>query len=112
MIISGTLAAALLASAAAAAATTVPALAAAPSTGDYNSCGYYPTTTVHLRTGPGPRYTSTGLLGKDDGFDVDREKDGWYHVTLSNRSRSGIPAGKTGWLAKKYAKPAVCMQLD
>ncbi|WP_171053400.1 SH3 domain-containing protein [Streptomyces marianii] len=79
---------------------------------DFNSCGYYPTTTVHLRKGPGAHYASLGLLNKTDAVDADKATNGWYRVTLTEKARSGLRAGTSGWVAKKYLTPAVCTQLN
>ncbi|MEU2119551.1 SH3 domain-containing protein [Streptomyces sp. NPDC016459] len=111
MISSAAVAAALLTGA-------VPALATvdtapARTTAGLNSCGYdVAGSNVNLRSGAGTRYASLGHLTRGDLIDVDRKSNGWYRVTLSERSRSGIKAGTTGWVAERYLKPSVCMQLD
>lgn len=91
-----------------AAPATAPAAAA-----QLNSCGYDVNGHhVHLRSGPGTRYASLGHLSRGDLIDVDRKTGGWYRVTVSERTRSGIKAGTTGWVSERYLKPSVCMQLD
>ncbi|MER7111134.1 SH3 domain-containing protein [Streptomyces sp. NPDC000229] len=99
---------ALPAAGAPAAATPAHPLGAAPA--EFNSCGYYPTTTVHLRTGPGKRYTSLGLIGPKDAVNAEREQKGWFKVYLTDKSKSGLKSGTEGWVAKRHLKPAVCMQ--
>ncbi|WP_158786543.1 SH3 domain-containing protein [Streptomyces sp. NRRL F-5065] len=89
-----------------------PATAAVQAPAKFNQCGYHPTTTVHLRTGPGARYTSLGLLGTSDSVRADKASDGWYRVTTSDRARSGLPSGTVGWVAKQYLKANVCMRLN
>lgn len=96
----------------AAAAVHAQASLVGPAAAGFNSCGYYPTTTVHLRTGPGTRYTSLGLVGLDDRMYAEKASGGWYRVTLSDRARSGLKSGTSGWVAKKYVRPAVCMRLN
>lgn len=105
-----------------AAALTVPALStpaaeALPAPGsavaqDFNSCGYYPKSALRLRTGPGTKYTALGMLYPGDSVSADKAKRGWYRVSLGFRSKSGMKAGTTGWVAKSGLKPHVCMQLD
>ncbi|MCX4826182.1 SH3 domain-containing protein [Streptomyces sp. NBC_01142] len=79
---------------------------------DFNSCGYYPKSALRLRTGPGTKYTTLGVLYPADLVSVDKAKGGWYRVSLQDRSKSGLKAGSTGWVAKSGLKPHVCMQLD
>ncbi|MFF0430296.1 SH3 domain-containing protein [Streptomyces sp. NPDC004520] len=111
MMISGVAVAALLAG-------TAPALATVPTgpartTAPLNSCGYdVAGGSVNLRSGPSTRHASLGHLTRGDLVDVDRKSNGWYRVTLSERSRSGIRAGTVGWVAEPYLKPSTCMQLD
>ncbi|MHC3394685.1 SH3 domain-containing protein [Streptomyces lavendulocolor] len=112
MISTAALAAALLpATGVTASAAATPATASAAAS-DFNSCGYNPASTVHLRTGPGTRYTSLGLLGPNDSVDADKESRGWYRVTVSYDARSGLKGGTTGWVSKRHLKPAVCMRLN
>ncbi|MFE5713451.1 SH3 domain-containing protein [Streptomyces sp. NPDC056501] len=101
----------------------VPALAVTPATpsttapvravAELNSCGYdVAGSSVNLRSGAGTRHASLGHLTRGDLVDVDRKSGGWYRMKLSERSRSGIRAGTVGWVAERYLKPSVCMQLD
>lgn len=93
--------------------TGAPAVAEPPTAVDgFNSCGYYPSTTVHLRTGPSVRYSSLGLLGPADSVYAEKEARGWYRVRLAGTSRTGLKNGAKGWLAKKHIRAAVCTQLD
>ncbi|MFB7341145.1 SH3 domain-containing protein [Streptomyces hydrogenans] len=97
--------------------TAAPALAAPglarPTAGEFNRCGYEVTTDgVHLRSGPGTRYASLGLLRHYDAMSVDRASGDWYHVTLSADSAGGTRALTTGWVHKRYLTPSTCMQLD
>lgn len=86
-----------------------PARTAAP----LNACGYdVAGTSVNLRSGPSTQHASLGHLTRGDLVDVDRRSGGWYRVTLSERSRSGIRSGTVGWVAERYLTPSVCMQLD
>ncbi|MDH2392196.1 SH3 domain-containing protein [Streptomyces sp. HNM0663] len=104
------------------AALTVPAVSTpaaqalpAPATTlaqDFNSCGYYPKSALRLRTGPGTKYTTLGLLYPDDSVSADKAKGGWYRVSVDFKSKSGMKAGTTGWVAKSGLKPHTCMQLD
>lgn len=98
--------------------TAAPALAAPeapgrPTAGDFNRCGYEVSADrVHLRSGPGTRYTSLGLLHRHDAVSVDRASGDWYRVTLSFDSAGGTRALTTGWIHKRYLTPSTCMQLD
>ncbi|MEU8623156.1 SH3 domain-containing protein [Streptomyces sp. NPDC048623] len=93
-----------------------PALAqpptATPAAVPTNPCGFDITTTVHLRSGPGSRYASLGLLRQGDDVDLTGEKGGWYRVTLADRSHSGIKNGTAGWVSKQYIRPSVCTSID
>lgn len=97
---------------------TAPALAtvdtaAARTTAGLNSCGYdVAGSNVNLRSGPGTSHASLGHLSRGDLVDVDRKTGGWYRVTLSERSRSGIRAGTVGWVSERYLTPSVCTQID
>ncbi|MET9954467.1 SH3 domain-containing protein [Streptomyces sp. NPDC006339] len=106
-------AAALLAPAAPAAAQphTAPASTRALPT---NPCGFHITGggSVNLRSGPGTNYRSLGHLREGDDVALLSERGTWYKVRLDERSASGIREGATGWVAKKYVKKHVCMQLD
>jgi uncharacterized protein YraI len=74
--------------------------------------------TLRLRSGPGDRYVALGLLHRHDSVNVDRRRGVWSHVELSLDSGTGtgrgggLKAGKKGWVASRYLKRAVCMQLD
>lgn len=107
------------------AAAVVPALLAAGSTTaasasvatavaaqQFNSCGYAPTTVVRLRTGPSTKYATIGLLHPDDSVSAIKAEKGWYKVSVDFKSKSGLKAGRTGWVAKANLEPNVCMQLD
>ncbi|MFI9214288.1 SH3 domain-containing protein [Streptomyces sp. NPDC053253] len=98
---------------------TAPAAAALPAaaapaavTQEFNSCGYHPKTTIHLRTGPSSRHASLGLLGPHDSIQAYEERGGWYRVELEGDAKSGLRAGRSGWVAKKNVEPAVCMRLN
>lgn len=93
------------------AAQALPAPAAAVAH-DFNSCGYYPKSALRLRTGPGTRHKTLGVLYPDDSVSADKAKGGWYRVSVDFKSKSGMKAGTTGWVAKSGLKPHVCMQLD
>lgn len=78
-----------------------------------NPCGYdVAGASVNLRSGPSTSRASLGHLTRGDLVDVDRKQGGWYRVTLSERSRSGIRAGTVGWVAERYLTPSTCTQLD
>ncbi|MFI6063051.1 hypothetical protein [Streptomyces sp. NPDC051286] len=69
-------------------------------TQEFNSCGYHPTTTIHLRNGPGARHASLGLLGSDDTIPAYGERGGWYRpgsldLDRADLSCSGVRSG--GW---------------
>ena len=51
-------------------------------------------TTVNVRTGPGTNYDKIQTVKKDQKFDYTEEKDGWYHIELSNE--------KDGWIKGDY----------
>ncbi|MFC9816494.1 SH3 domain-containing protein [Streptomyces virginiae] len=104
---------AVLLSVTAPAAAVLPAAAApAAVTQEFNSCGYHPKSTIHLRTGPSARHASLGLLGPGDSIRAYEERGGWYRVDLDNDAKSGLRAGRSGWVAKKNVEPAVCMRLS
>ncbi|MER6011045.1 SH3 domain-containing protein [Streptomyces bluensis] len=56
---------------------------------------------VHLRSGPGTKYTSKGLLQKGTKFDewCNKRKSWSYGKVLS-----GANKGKKGWVAYRYLK--------
>ncbi|WP_129292193.1 SH3 domain-containing protein [Streptomyces lydicus] len=57
---------------------------------------------LHLRTGPGTRYASVGLLYyADAGTKVGASKH-WVKLRLKYRSEGGLPTGTTGWVSKRY----------
>jgi uncharacterized protein YraI len=106
----------LLAAGAAAAALIVPALAvsaeASTVTIGTSACGKtyakgywwtYPTENVNLRSGPGTKYTSYGLVLKGGGVEVrcKAKAAGWMRVYVLN----GQLKGRTGWVASKYIQP-------
>ncbi|NUK50085.1 SH3 domain-containing protein [Streptomyces lunaelactis] len=78
----------------------------------FNSCGYAPTTAIRLRTGPSTKYATIGLLHPDDSVSAIKAEKGWYKVSVDFKSKSGLKAGRTGWVAKANLEPNVCMQLD
>ncbi|MFB0620783.1 SH3 domain-containing protein [Streptomyces sp. AGS-58] len=87
----------------------------------FGKCGYQVTTDgVRLRTGPGSRYPALGQLHRGDMVDATQARSGWYKVRLAYDSgsdfgmhkTSGLREGTTGWMAKRYARPDVCMQTD
>jgi uncharacterized protein YgiM (DUF1202 family) len=55
---------------------------------------------VNLRSGPGTKYTSYGLVLKYDGVEVKCKAKvaGWMRVYVQN----GQMKGRTGWVASKY----------
>jgi uncharacterized protein YgiM (DUF1202 family) len=63
----------------------------------------YPTENVHLRSGPGTKYTSHGLVLKDEGVEVrcKAKAPGWMRLYVLN----GQLKGQTGWAASKYIHP-------
>ncbi|WP_344458475.1 SH3 domain-containing protein, partial [Actinomadura kijaniata] len=67
-----------------AAAARSAAAASAAVTRKFNSCGYHPKTTIHLRTGPSARHASLGLLGPSDTIQAYEERGGWYRVGLDS----------------------------
>ncbi|MEW1699396.1 MULTISPECIES: SH3 domain-containing protein [unclassified Streptomyces] len=111
LMICGTAVAALLAGTAPALATV--GTAPARTTAGLSSCGYdVAGASVNLRSGPGTRHASLGHLSRGDLVDIDRHSGGWYRVTLSERSRSGIRAGTVGWVSERYLTPSVCTRLN
>ncbi|MFJ3519773.1 SH3 domain-containing protein [Streptomyces sp. NPDC090131] len=93
-----------------------PASAAQPvaktmTVAEWNSCGYYPSTNLKLRTGPSKRHPAVGLLTPKDSVHVLREQGGLYQVSLDQDSETGIKAGTTGWVTK-HLTPHVCMNLS
>ncbi|MFJ1551200.1 SH3 domain-containing protein [Streptomyces sp. NPDC088246] len=91
------------------------ATAATPSAsmaGDFNSCGYEPTTTIRLRSGPGGKCSAIGQLHRGDSVTALQAKGVWYKVSLGVPSASGLKAGRTGWVTKTGLRPNACMQLD
>jgi uncharacterized protein YraI len=98
---------------AAAVAAALGAALLSPAPASASGCGYEATTTVHLRSGPGARYTSLGLLRPDDRMgDPEARRHGWWRTFPTARTQSGIPAGKAGWVKASYLRPSVCMKLD
>ncbi|MEU5436477.1 SH3 domain-containing protein [Streptomyces sp. NPDC020719] len=93
-------------------AATQPATHAVLAPADFNSCGYYANDTVNLRTGPGTRFNSIGLLQPKDSVRAHRASAHWYQVITDAKTRSGIPADTTGWVHSKYLTPSTCTQLD
>jgi uncharacterized protein YraI len=84
-----------------------------PASAPASGCGYEATATVHLRSGPGARYTSLGLLRSGDRMgDPEARRHGWWRTFPMDRTQSGIPAGKPGWVKAAYLRPSVCMNLD
>ncbi|MEV8310774.1 SH3 domain-containing protein [Streptomyces flavidovirens] len=104
--------AAVHATAAPQAAPAQPAQAAQAAARGFNACGYYPKTNIKLRTGPGARYTSIGVLSPPDWVRATKASGSWYKVITNNKTRSGLPEGKKGWVSKKHLKPATCMNLN
>ncbi|MEU4498112.1 SH3 domain-containing protein [Streptomyces sp. NPDC023998] len=78
----------------------------------FNSCGYTPKTVVRLRTGPGTKYATIGLLHPDDSVSAMKAQRGWYKISVDFKSASGLKAGTTGWVATANLKPNVCTQID
>ncbi|MEU0255764.1 hypothetical protein ABZ299_25475 [Streptomyces sp. NPDC006184] len=74
---------------------------------------------VRLHTKPGAG-TVLGLLHRGDTVYADQARGGWWRVRLAydsgsdfgTRITSGLPAGTTGWMAKRYARAHTCMQTD
>lgn len=60
----------------------------------------YPTENLNLRSGPGTKYTSYGLILKYEGVEVKCKAKvaGWMRVYVQN----GQMKGRTGWVASKY----------
>ncbi|WFB08894.1 SH3 domain-containing protein [Streptomyces sp. LX-29] len=66
-------------------------------------------TGARLRSGPGKRYASKGVLTKGDSFrywcrtggmkDYDKS---WSYGKILKRTKSGIPAGTRGWVYSRY----------
>ncbi|MBB1252534.1 SH3 domain-containing protein [Streptomyces sp. OF3] len=94
-------------SALAAPALSAPALSASASD-EFNRCGYHPKGATHLRTGPGKKYASIGMLYPDDDLHADKKKNGWYRVQVSGKSQSGLKANTRGWVAKSQLKRHIC----
>ncbi|MEU0670901.1 SH3 domain-containing protein [Streptomyces lavendulocolor] len=104
---------ALLAPAAPAAAQPHTAPASMPTAVPTNPCGFHITgSSVNLRSGAGTRYASLGHLREGDDVALLGERGTWYKVRLRERSASGIREGATGWVAKRYVKKHICMQLN
>ena len=78
---------------------------------EWNSCGYYPSTNLKLRTGPSTRHTAIGLLTPKDTVHILKEHGGLYQVSLDQDSATGLKAGTTGWVTK-HLTAHVCMILS
>jgi uncharacterized protein YraI len=64
--------------------------------------GYKTTTAVNLRTGPGTKYKSRGVLSKGTWFNEYCTKDFlWYYGKVAN----GANKGKKGWVSAYYIDP-------
>lgn len=96
----------LLSAPAMAAPTAAPTAAAA-----WNSCGYYPSTNLKLRTGPSSRHAAIGLLTPKDSVQILQERAGFYQVELAGDSETGLKWGTKGWVSK-HLTPHVCMNLS
>ncbi|MFJ4573246.1 SH3 domain-containing protein [Streptomyces sp. NPDC088846] len=93
-------------------AVAAPTAASTAVAGNFNPCGYYPTTTIMLRTGPSQKRTAIGQLSAGDAVSAFKASGAWYKVSLSFDTPNGLRAGTEGWVAKKHLKAATCMQLD
>lgn len=95
-----------------ASAVAAPTAAPAAVAKRFNPCGYYATTTLMLRTGPGTKYTAIGQLTTHDAVSAFKASGAWYKVSLQSDTANGLKGGTEGWVAKKHLKAAQCMQLD
>lgn len=76
------------------------------------SVGWPVTPTVNglrLRSGPSTHYVAYGLLYRGDHLNVTstrtRPSTGqWFHVTLTQRSASGLRSGTGGWVYAAYTR--------
>ncbi|MFD8940250.1 hypothetical protein ACFV0R_34210 [Streptomyces sp. NPDC059578] len=88
----------------------VPAAVGAPAAARFHQCGYeVENGPLHLRSGPGTRYASLGLLRENDWLHADRARGRWWHVELSAASRGGLPVSADGWVARRHLRKAICM---
>lgn len=90
-------------------ATAAPVAVSAPA--EWNSCGYYPSTNLKLRTGPTAGATAVGILTPKDTVRILKESGRFYQVSLDGTSETGLKAGTTGWVTK-HLQPHACMRLD
>ncbi|MFI5808949.1 hypothetical protein [Streptomyces sp. NPDC051561] len=76
---------------------------------------------VHIRSGPGTRYTSLGLAHKDDLVHPNKASGGWIHADIDTVDQDVIHGKKkgyaykplpAGWVQKKYLREETCMQLN
>ncbi|MES9520797.1 SH3 domain-containing protein [Streptomyces capoamus] len=103
LIAAGATTALLMVPALAVSAEASPAAVGASACGKTYPKGYwwtYPTKNINLRSGPGTKYSSYGLILKDDGVEVKckAKTAGWMRVYVLN----GQLKGRTGWVASKY----------
>ncbi|CAM5615851.1 Putative secreted protein OS=Streptomyces glaucescens OX=1907 GN=SGLAU_32815 PE=4 SV=1 [Streptomyces glaucescens] len=82
----------------------------APAPASASDCGYEATATVDFRSGPGTGYTSLGLLRAGDRMGDPKKRDGgWWKTFPMDRTKSGIKAGRMGWVKATYLRESVCM---
>ncbi|MEV8211431.1 SH3 domain-containing protein [Streptomyces sp. NPDC005134] len=91
---------------------TVAAASVGVMAADFNSCGYEPRSTMRLRSGPGEKYVTIGLLHRGDSVSTLQAKGAWYKVSLDGPSSSGLKSGRTGWVDRTNLRPNVCVQLN
>ncbi|MFJ2746214.1 hypothetical protein ACIO3O_41875 [Streptomyces sp. NPDC087440] len=74
---------------------------------EFNRCGYYvQAKALHIRSGPGTKYTSLGLLRFDDLVVPSKQANGWFFV---QPYRDHTRELRQGWVPKKYLRTAQCM---
>ncbi|GGW13118.1 hypothetical protein GCM10018980_76450 [Streptomyces capoamus] len=99
----------------------VPHASASAASGPrFSPCGYQVTGDgVRLHTKPGIG-TVLGLLHRGDTVYADKACGSWWRGRLAydsgsdfgTRETSGLPAGSVGWMAKRYTRAHICLQID
>jgi hypothetical protein len=67
---------------------------------------------VNFRRGASTAYRSIGLLYRNDEGRRIASHGSWVKLSLIRKSRSGLPAGTTGWVSKAYVQECTPTQLD
>ena len=79
-----------------------------------NTCPTWTVTgnAVNFRSGPGTNYRAIGSLYRWDYGKRVASSGSWIKLKLSERSKTGLRAGTTGWVSKRYVEQCVYMNLN